>query len=85
MRSTYSIKLVLLLNSRIRVERVNLFRLKFNLSITLNNILLASSNFLLSRNTQDLSNTYNNNAIKLKRNRIYFNKKDSKYIASFVN
>ncbi len=85
MRSTYSIKLVLLLNSRIRVERVNLFRLKFNLSITLNNILLASSNFLLSRNTQDLSNTYNNNAIKLKRNRIYFNKKDNKYIASFVN
>jgi len=35
MRSIYSIKLELLLGSRIRVEQVNLFELKFNLSITL--------------------------------------------------
>jgi hypothetical protein len=35
MRSTYSIKLELLLNLRIKIERVNLFELKFNSSITL--------------------------------------------------
>ncbi len=35
MRSIYLIKLELLLGSRIRVEQVNSFELKFNLSITL--------------------------------------------------
>ncbi len=35
MRSTYSIKLELLLDFRIRVKRINLFELKLNSSITL--------------------------------------------------
>ncbi len=35
MRSIYSIKLEFLLDFRIRIERVNLFELKLNLSITL--------------------------------------------------
>ncbi len=35
MRSTYLIKLELLFDSKIKVERVNLFGLKFNPSITL--------------------------------------------------
>ncbi len=46
MRSTYSIKLELLPDSRIRIEQVNSFKLKLNLLITLfviaylNNILI---------------------------------------------
>jgi hypothetical protein len=35
MRSTYLIKLELLLDFRIKIEQVNLFKLKLNLSITL--------------------------------------------------
>jgi len=35
MRSIYSIKLELLLDPRIKIEQINLFELKLNLSITL--------------------------------------------------
>ncbi len=35
LRSSYSIKLENLLNSRIRIEQVNLIKLKLNLTITL--------------------------------------------------
>ncbi len=48
----------------------------------LNNILLVSNNPLLSKNTQALSITYNNTAIKLKRNRVYFNKEGDRHTAS---
>jgi hypothetical protein len=41
MRSTYSIKLELLLDFRIRVKRINLFELKLNSSITLILVLIS--------------------------------------------
>jgi len=44
LRSTYSIKLENLPNSRIRIERVNLIELKFNSTITLYKILLIYFN-----------------------------------------
>jgi len=40
MRSTYSIKLELLLDLGIKIERVNLFELKLNLLITLIKIVI---------------------------------------------
>jgi len=39
MRLVYSIKLELLLNSRIKIKQINSFELKLNLSITLLRIL----------------------------------------------
>jgi len=41
MRSTYSIKLELLLDFRIKVKRINLFELKLNSSITLILVLIS--------------------------------------------
>jgi len=61
MRSTYSIKLELLLDLRIRVEQVNLFELKFNLSITLvllNAIKIAIIISLLKSNKLNISLFY---------------------------
>jgi hypothetical protein len=61
MRSTYSIKLELLLDLRIRVEQVNLFELKFNLSITLvllNVIKIAIIISLLKSNKLNISLFY---------------------------
>jgi len=49
MRSIYLIKLELLLDFKIRIERVNLFELKFNLSITLILIKSISNKFANNR------------------------------------
>jgi len=48
MRSTYSIELELLLDPRVKIERVNLFQLKFNLSITLNKSYLIVKNIYIN-------------------------------------
>jgi len=48
-------------------------------------MLLANGNFLLSKNTQNSSNTYNNIVVNLKKNKIYLDKEDDKRIASFAN
>jgi len=46
MRSIYLIGLELLLDLKIRIERINLFGLKFNLSITLRKMRTRSLNLL---------------------------------------
>jgi len=48
MLSIYLIKLEFLLNSKIRIEQINLFELKLNLSIRLNKILERKSNKYIS-------------------------------------
>jgi len=52
--------LKLLLNSRIEVKQVNLFELKFNLSITLNNILQEICKIIANK---FFIKIYNNNNI----------------------
>jgi len=54
-------------------------------SLASNDVLSINNNLLSSRNTQDLSNTHDDIAIKSKRNRAYPNKEGDERIASFAN
>ena len=54
-------------------------------SFVLNDVSSVSDNLLSFKNIQNLSNIHNDIAVKLKKNRSYFNKKNDKRIVSFAN